>query len=108
MRRLVRWWLLRQSWAQQDVDFFKQKGWAVVPYKVWQHDAQRDALAHHGNGVRAGRDLGVLEILRYTEQDQRWQDIRKQFKYDELNAKYQEGVGHGREKSNERTSEDAD
>jgi len=103
MKWLVRWWLRRQTWTRTKLKFFKDKDWVIAPVWMVDQDAQRVAIHNHGEGIRYGKEIGNLQVLLYTSEDQRWKDIRQQFKFDELNAKYPGVSSHATRQNNERT-----
>lgn len=88
MKWFVRWWLNRQEWDNDKIKFFKERDLAVAPMHVWVSDMQKDALTYRQQGIMAGKDIGKLEVLRYTIEIPQCQDARDTFNFNELDTKY--------------------
>lgn len=71
------------------VVFFRENHEVVLalPEHV-QRDAEAVAQKNYLDGLVRGQELGALNVMRYTKDHPKWEEIATHFKYDELNERY--------------------
>lgn len=69
----------------------KRLGWIVALQSTVNADAEKVYMRGRIEGLRAGKEIGILEVLRYNQQTlspAKFQESAKRFDFDKLDAKY--------------------
>ena len=78
--------------TDSEVIEFRDSGWTLATNEQVAHDAQmvanRNYMDGRLEGLNSGKDIGRWEVLRYTRDNPKWQDIADKFDFDKLEAKF--------------------
>jgi hypothetical protein len=73
------------------IKLFKRFGWVVARQSTVNEDAKTISIACKSEGLRVGREIGILEVLRYNRETlsaAKFQESASKFDFERLDAKY--------------------
>lgn len=74
--------------TDDEVRSFRDTGWTLATNDQIASDANYVASKAYKDGLVRGKNLGHWDVLRYTKENPKWQDIADKFDFDSLNEKY--------------------
>ena len=85
--KLLLWGL---EMSPKQIQRFRECGWVLAPQAVVDQDARLVSQEARIKGLNSGREIGQLDVMRYTRLNPKWEDIADKFDFEKLNSKYPE------------------